>query len=236
MTDVVVVDCETTGLDPATDRVVEIAAVALHLSESGVWSAGEHYQSLVDPGRDVPAVSSAIHHLTAEDLRGAPALDLALAGMAEKLDLSPGPIVFAAHNVKFDWSFLGKYLATPSARTVCTHRCALHLVPEAPAHGNQALRYHLGLRPRLPERLHPHRALYDAIVTAETLVYMLGDHSVDELVDLSEKPVLLRALRFGKYAGVPSEQVPADYYRWILRSGGFDEDVEHTARHYQRRS
>lgn len=95
----VVLDTETTGLDPATgDRVIEIAAIEL----ANLVPTGRHWHTLLDPGRDVPEEATRIHGFTAADLRGQPRF----AEVAEALlgFLGPDPIV--AHNAAFDFGFL----------------------------------------------------------------------------------------------------------------------------------
>jgi exodeoxyribonuclease X len=118
----------------------------------------------------------------------------------------------------------------------------MHLWPDAPSYKNQVLRYWLGLEvPFLGSALYPHRALYDALVTAALVERMLQTHTVEELLLLTTEPVLLKTIRFGTHRGKLWEEVPDGYLRWILRQGqkkddadeeGFDLDVIHTARHW----
>ena len=69
MTRQIVLDTETTGLDPATgDRVIEIAAIEL----SNLMPTGRAFHVLLDPERDVPEESTRVHGFTAEMLRGKP--------------------------------------------------------------------------------------------------------------------------------------------------------------------
>ncbi len=99
MTRQIVLDTETTGLDPATgDRVIEVAAIEL----VNLVPTGRHWHSLLDPGRDIPEEATRIHGFTAADLRGQPRF----AEVAEALlgFLGADPIV--AHNAPFDFGFL----------------------------------------------------------------------------------------------------------------------------------
>ena len=65
----IVLDTETTGLDPATgDRVVEIGAVELL---NGV-PTGENFHVYINPERDMPEGAFRVHGLSAEFLSGHP--------------------------------------------------------------------------------------------------------------------------------------------------------------------
>ena len=66
MPEYVALDLETTGLDPARDRVIEIGAVAF--TPDQVTSTLEQ---LVDPGRAVPDTVLRLTGIKQEDLRGA---------------------------------------------------------------------------------------------------------------------------------------------------------------------
>ena len=70
---VVAMDLDTMGVHPRDDCIVEIAAVGITVVDpaTGHYNAYETlYASLVDPERDIPPDASAVHHLTAEDVRG----------------------------------------------------------------------------------------------------------------------------------------------------------------------
>jgi DNA polymerase III epsilon subunit-like protein len=60
-----VIDIETTGIDPATDAIIEIASVDM-VRGGGITNA---MGTLVRPGKPIPPGASAIHHIIDEDLR-----------------------------------------------------------------------------------------------------------------------------------------------------------------------
>lgn len=91
-----VLDLETTGLYPSTDRVVEVGLV--QLDDQGAEVAS--WTTLVDPGRDVGPTS--IHGISAGDVLGAPRF----ADIAPELLWWFGGTILAAHNARFDRSFL----------------------------------------------------------------------------------------------------------------------------------
>ena len=91
--EVVVVDTETTGLDPSRDQLIEIAACILRGPE-----VVEHFQTFVNPGRPIPAEITELTGITQEDVDGAPDPSLAVelfATWADGRDL-------VAHNASFD--------------------------------------------------------------------------------------------------------------------------------------
>lgn len=105
-----VLDFETTGRDPATDRVIEIGIV---LFDEGHVARRESL--LVNPGVPVPAESRAVHGITDEELEGAP--DFA-AVMPQVLELLQGRLP-VAYNADFDRGFFRSELrrAAPEGMT-----------------------------------------------------------------------------------------------------------------------
>ena len=95
----IVLDTETTGLDPLQgDRVIEIAAVEL----VNLLPTGASFHRLVDPERDIPAEASRVHGFTSADLAGKPKFAEVAADMLDFL--GDAPII--AHNAPFDFGFL----------------------------------------------------------------------------------------------------------------------------------
>lgn len=225
---VVIFDTETTGIVAADDRLVELAGVNLD-AEFPIFS------TLVNPERDIPAEARAIHHIGPDDIVGAPSEKEALGSFIRHFqDDSPNPLVLAAHNAKFDRGFVERINPALSPFYICTYKCALVTWPDAPGHSNQVLRYYLGLDVDVPEGLFPHRALYDCIVTRAILLELLKHHSLRELVHISNNPVLLHKVSFGKHKGKLWSEVDYGYLKWIVGQPDMDEDKIHTANHYMR--
>jgi DNA polymerase III epsilon subunit family exonuclease len=156
----VVLDCETTGLDPARERVVEIGAVRLGAD----LEPEERLSTLVDPGRPLPLVVSRLTGISQEELNGAPTF----AEVWPILDSFVGDALVVGHNIAFDLAFLAAEArrcgyAPLGCASFDTLDTALLLYPELDRHGLDALATDLGLvRPT-------HRALRDAEATAELL-------------------------------------------------------------------
>jgi DNA polymerase-3 subunit epsilon len=95
----IVLDTETTGLDPASgDRVIEVAAIELY----NFMPTGQQFHALIDPERDIPEDATRIHGFTAEMLRGKPIF----AGIAGELIAFLRESEIIAHNAPFDFGFL----------------------------------------------------------------------------------------------------------------------------------
>lgn len=221
---VVVLDTETTGFDPKQDKVVEWAHVAYDTEKMARYGFAS---ILFDPEIPMPPTARAVHHISNEDVAG----KRPFPGEVGSWDFSRVD-AFAAHNAEFDRGFVGEHVG--DAPWICTWRCARHIWPDAPAFGNQVLRYWLDLDVRFPDHpgaQHPHRALYDAVVTASVLERMLQSHAVSELIELTTKPIIMKKVGFGKHYGKEWKDVETDYLQWILR-GTFDADVKATAAHW----
>lgn len=222
MRQVWIADTETTGMEAETNSLVEFACVR---EDFGTW-----YHSLLRPRHPISFGAMGAHHITEDMVTLAPHPE----DWFEEIAIDVVPIGLVFHNAGFDKGFLPARFA--NVPIVCTWRCSLHLWPDADSHSNQALRYELGLDlGDMPEEAGgaAHRALYDAWVTCALYDRIRKDsgRDFDGLVELSEAPVLLKKVRFGKHQGELWEDVPKSYLRWILGQD-FDKDVVHTARHY----
>nr|VFK23538.1 MAG: DNA polymerase-3 subunit epsilon [Candidatus Kentron sp. MB]VFK27923.1 MAG: DNA polymerase-3 subunit epsilon [Candidatus Kentron sp. MB]VFK74466.1 MAG: DNA polymerase-3 subunit epsilon [Candidatus Kentron sp. MB] len=107
----VALDLETTGFYPSLgDEIVSIALLELH----GLAFTGNHYNTLVNPGRSIPAKSSAIHGIFDADIRNAPRIDDILPEVIGFL----GDAIVVAHHAGFDYRFLNKRLHRRAAITL----------------------------------------------------------------------------------------------------------------------
>jgi DNA polymerase-3 subunit epsilon/ATP-dependent DNA helicase DinG len=158
--ELVVVDTETTGLDPVRDRVVEIGAVRL---DAGLRVVAT-WDSLVDSGSPLPLQIARLTGITAGDLAGAPPFADAYAALRSFL----GDAIVLGQNVAFDLAMLGAAAARcgappPRPHAFDTLEAALLLLPELDRHGLASLALALDLGEP------PHRALPDAMATAALL-------------------------------------------------------------------
>ena len=99
----VVLDTETTGFKVyGGDEIVSIALLELR----GLEPTGREFSTLVNPGRSIPASSTAVHNICDADVADAPLIDEVLHEVTGFI----GESVLVGHHVPFDIRFLNKAL------------------------------------------------------------------------------------------------------------------------------
>lgn len=130
----VLVDLETTGANPVEDRITEIAVMRVERGE-----VVERWQSLVNPGRRIPALIQRIIGITDDMVADAPSFAELADHVRGLLDGS----VFVAHNARFDYGFIRNEYARIGeefeAPVLCTVKLSRALYPECHKHGLDAL-------------------------------------------------------------------------------------------------
>ena len=178
----IVLDTETTGLDPGSGhRVVEIGCVELlnHVP------TGRVYQTYLNPEREMPEEAFQIHGLSDAFLADKPPFrDIVEAFLAF---LAEGKLVI--HNASFDLKFLNAELAAldrpplASERAIDTVALARRKFPGAPANLD-ALCKRFGIDASVREK---HGALLDAELLAEVYLELMGGRQAGlELADGGE--------------------------------------------------
>lgn len=159
-----VVDLETTGGRPEQDGIIEVAVVIT----DGVHII-EEYETLVNPGRRIPAFIEGLTGISSAMLMDAPSFS----DIAERLmPLLQGKI-FVAHNVSFDYNFLRHHFGLHgyafSEKRLCTVRYARSVVPELPSYslGKLCRSLSISINGR-------HRAYGDAFATTQLLHLLLN--------------------------------------------------------------
>ena len=178
-----VVDCETTGLDVARDRVISIAALRF---QGPPQAARAVLDTLVDPDVPIPAAATSVHGITDGMVAGAPAFRAAARRLAPLLRGA----VLVGHAVGFDRAVL----ATEARRAglpwrdppmLCTRELAAALLPVRAGVELEALaaRFDVAVAGR-------HTALGDAWTAAHVfaaLTRLAGNVSLGKLRALCEE-------------------------------------------------
>jgi DNA polymerase III subunit epsilon len=187
---VVVFDTETTGLSPASDEMVQIAAVRI---VNGRRVEGEVFDTLVDPGRAIPPHSTDVHGITDQMVRGAPAV----AEAARAFHGFARGAVLVAHNAPFDLEFLrrteratGLAFDHPVLDTVLMSAVVYGQLDE---HTLDALAARLGIV--IPESAR-HTAIGDTIATADAFLKLVPMLRAKGLVTFGD--VLTEMRRHGR--------------------------------------
>ena len=183
---IVVLDFESTGLNTATARIIEIGAVKL---VNG--TVVDSFEELVDPGVPLPEKITEITHITDVMLAGKPTA----AEMLPRLMTFIGDCPIAAHNSSFDAALLraelhriGRSYDNPVMDTLTYAR---KLYPTLKSFRLGRLCKHLGVSLK-----DAHRAVHDATATAQCLARMFTE-TADRLPEVRSLLDLNRSLRGG---------------------------------------
>ena len=165
------IDVETTGIEPEKERVIEWGAA--RFVEGRVESV---FQTLVDPGKPLPAEITGLTGITDKDLQGAS--NFAQAYSEFSRFWMPSPIV--GHHLDFDLDFLRESIRrhVPATKSPVFHgrpvydtaQLARALLPSEIGYGLTAL-----VRTRKIHRPRAHRALEDATATGWLFLMLVKD-------------------------------------------------------------
>lgn len=164
MKDFVVLDLETTGLTPKTDRILEIGAIKVVDGE-----VKERYSTFINPQMEIPPRITSLTGITEAMVKDAPRRDEAVRTLVEFCKDLP----LLGHNILFDYSFvkhdavnLGLEFEKEALDTLTIARQAL---PELESRSLEFLCGYFGIR-----RENAHRAMDDAQETLE--LYHILEH------------------------------------------------------------
>lgn len=205
-------DTETTGVRPLQDKIIEIAAYD-PLSDTS-------FVSLINPGVPIPEEATRIHHITNEMVASAPSFAVVA---KQFLEFCSGDVVLIAHNNdSFDKpileaEFARTDLTLPSWSYLDSLKWARKYRPDLPRHSLQHLREVFGI-----EANNAHRALDDVIILHKVFSLLVGDLTLEQMLSLYNPNELLRHMPFGKHKGSLLQDVPKNYFRWLLENGALD--------------
>ena len=171
---VVVLDTETTGLDPAAGhRVVELACVEL----INLVPTGRELHFYCNPDRDMPAEAEAVHGLSVSFLEAHPRFHEQAAAFVAFM---AGAEALVAHNAPFDVGFLNAELArcglpALACEAIDTVLLARRKFPGAPASLDALCkRFDIDLSGRAK-----HGALIDTRLLARVYLELMGGQQPD---------------------------------------------------------
>jgi DNA polymerase-3 subunit epsilon len=213
----VCLDCETTGLDPKCDQIIEVA-----LSRFSLTEVFAEYESLVDPNCIIPDSSIEIHHITQEMVMGKPKIKEIIPDLLNFI----GNDIIVGHGIGFDIEIIacaadqaGISHRLRSNRTLDTLRMA-RLYGESPNNSLEQLRQHFNIQFE-----GAHRAMSDVIVNCEVFKYLVSRYkTIDHLFNVLSRPIQLKMMPLGKHKGRPLKEIPLQYLHWAANKD-FDQDL-----------
>lgn len=218
----VCIDCESTGLEPKKDRLIEVAAARFTFDR-----ILQTFETLVDPECDIPKVSQEIHKISDEMIEGKPKVKEIL---PELLKLIDGHILMG-HGIGFDIALIAAEAKRSQIPTeiekqpfIDTLRMA-RIYGESPINSLERLRQHFNIEPE-----GAHRAMSDVIVNIEVFKFLAKSYqTTEQLLKTLEKPIKLKMMPLGKHKGRKFSEIPTEYLQWAERKD-FDQDLLYSIR------
>lgn len=212
MANLVYCDTETTGLEEE-DALIQLC----YLHDEWEGPKSEYFMSL----QPIKIEAKMIHHITEKDLEGKDFFE----GSTYWTELNEllKNNVFVAHNARFDMRMLRKE-KVEIGRYIDTLRVSKHVLSDISNFSLQYLRYYL----EVPGKFNAHDAKDDVLLLAcvfeklrdevEEKYNVSGDFCIDKMVELSQVPVKMNIVPFGKHKGKTFEKVNAEhkvYLKWL---------------------
>lgn len=215
-------DCESTGLLPDKDRIIEIAAARFTFDQ-----ILEEFETLIDPECDIPETSQDIHKISKEMIEGKPKIAEIL---PQVLKMINGHIL-VGHGIGFDIALIAaeaKRHQIPCQIEQQPYLDTLRLARlygESPVNSLQQLRQHFNIEPQ-----GAHRAMSDVIVNIEVFKQLARTYrSTEELFQALQKPIRLKTMPLGKHKGRRFDEIPLEYLKWAEKKD-FDQDLLYSIR------
>lgn len=185
--DAVVLDTETTNLDPQRARIVEIAGVRLH---AGRLDESQPFRALVNPGEKIPEVTTAIHGIDAARVAGSPSF----ATVWENFHGFLGEAAVIGHNTGYDLAVFARECTLAGIdfdrpRSLCVRMLAEVARPDLAGYSLEHLASWLGV-----EIEGRHTALGDARATARIFLALVPHLRERGIRTLAEAETVSRTL------------------------------------------
>ena len=216
-------DTETTGTGP-DDRLCQIAFKP---------EVGQSVNGLFNPGMPISIDAMAIHHITNKMVEDKPPFKGSEAYERLSKLISDEHNIIVAHNARFDLEMLNQEGVHPP-KVICTLKLARYLDSAGviPKYNLQYLRYYLGLE--IDAKAHD--AFGDILVLESVFKRIYAKfvsngmrNPVNQMIKVSNNPILIPRMPFGKHKGMLFSEVPQDYLEWLLGTE-LDEDMAFTVK------
>ncbi len=226
---IVFLDTETTGLEQG--RLVQLA----YKKRGDTDILVEYYK----PPVQIEFEAMGTHHITEKMVANMPLFEntQTYKKLANMLTSS----VLVAHNAPYDIGIL-KNEGITTGKFICTYKVAYRMY-DFPNYKLQSLRYRWGFE---IDNAVAHDAAGDVMVLEKAFEYMLADYckmnnvseekAINDFIDISTNPQLLKNLSLGKYRGMTFKEVlekDRDYLVWMKdKMDNKSEDLTHTLNYH----
>lgn len=159
MQEYVVVDLETTGLDPYSGcEIIEIGITEIKDNQ-----IVRNYSRLVKPNGIIPSLITEITGITNEMVEKEEGIETVLPRFRKFL----GDRVMIAHNAKFDLKFLNYYLQKYNLETIDNHLCTMEMLKKCKSYKGKNKKLETACNYYNITNENAHRADSDTKATAE---------------------------------------------------------------------
>lgn len=205
-------DTETTGVRSDKDRIIELAAYDPVENRT--------FCELINPGMPIPKEATAIHNISDAMVASAKSFDEISQSFVA---FCPENTVLIAHNndafdrlfIEAEFQRIGQ--KSPFSVYIDTLKWSRRYRSDLPRHTLQFLREAYGFAAN-----QAHRALDDVIILHQVFSAMIDDLTMEQVLELLQRPQVLSRMPFGKHQGKQLSEVPKNYVTWLASSGAFD--------------
>ena len=221
-------DTETTGTDDED-----------YLCQLAYKTNKDHaVNELFKPPIPIKIGAMAVHHITNKAVENKPAFSGSPVKTQLQALLDDPRNILVAHNAPFDIGKLQKE-GVNVPRFICTLKLIKAMDKEGllESHKLQYLRYYydMGID------VQAHDAWGDVLVLEQLFIIFFKEFQKsydspqkiqEEMFRITQNPVLVPKISFGKHKGTYFKDLPKDYLQWLVKQNDMDEDVLYTVKHY----
>ena len=163
----IVVDLETTGLDPFNGcEIIEIGVTEIVNNQ-----IGRNYSRLIKPKGIIPSHITSITSISNEMVQDAESLETVLPNFRKYV----GNTTIIAHNAKFDLKFLNYYLDLLGLEPINNHICTLEMLKKCKSYKGKNKKLATACEYYNIVNEHAHRANSDTLATAKLFLTIKDD-------------------------------------------------------------
>lgn len=216
-------DVETTGVEEE-DRLCQLAYK---------FHDGPGFEEMFKPSVPISVEAMSITHITNEDVEDKEIFEKS-SMKKELIKIFKDGAIMVAHNANFDLDMISREGIVP-LKHICTLKLSHYFDKKAELTRNnlQFLRYYYKLK--IDQVISAHDAMGDVIVLEKLFKFYQQHYSIEEMIEISSKPILLKKMIFGKYKGDWFKDIrrkDIDYLMWMRRSMTMDENLKYTVEYY----